>query len=188
VFALRDDAKAEYPFLYPDYLGTRSPHRFDGRLPRFVLLDTDVYVDADPGVEIRHNARFRLYDLTRGQALFALPTTGWQAGTPAGDQLTTWMIDDGSLLLMRTPGVPDGVTLTGHALPALDPLPITISVDGGAPGPPVEVTSSRSEVTFSLPPGAPSATALVHNGKPAQQPGGIDQRDLSFELDGVTRG
>jgi hypothetical protein len=187
-FDLRHESAIEYPFLYPDYLGTKSPHRFDGNLPRFVLVDTDVYVDADPGTEVRHNERFRLYDLSRGQALFAMPTTGWQAGTPSPDGLSTWMIDDGSLLVMRSAGVPDAMTLIGHALPALDPLPMSVAVNGGQPGAPVTVGAGSSKVPASLPPGAPSATLLLHNGKPAQPPGGADQRDLSFELDEVTRG
>ena len=162
-FDYHDEAAVEYPFLYPDYLGTKSPHRFDGKLPRFVLADSDAYVSADAGVEVRHNARFRLYDLSHGEALFALPISGWQAGAPpGGDELTTWMINDGSLLVMRTAGVHGPRRVLGaHAAGAGAAPDVGVGRRTTAGRTRPRGGDARSDLEANLPAGRPSATVTA---------------------------
>ena len=183
VYGLRDLNRVQYPFLYPDYYGTPVAQVWNGRTPRYALVDPDVYVDVAPGVVIRHNDRFRLLDLSRGPALLAITADGWQGPIQIGNILQTFMQANGTLAVLWHGDI-TATRVSAKTIAALAPLPVTIDVDG-RPAASATLTSEPATVLLALPAGRSSAQVIMRNGKPPVLEAGIP---TSLLLEGVRRG
>ncbi len=186
-YELRHEERLAYPFLYPDYMNVGRYDRWDGRLRRFVLVGRDDYIDVDPGVVVRENARFLLLDLAQGDAVIATPSVNWGGGERRPEGVGHWMVNAGEVLVIRTPGAPTSLLIEGNALPDLDPLPLNIVtaeaelVASGSIG--AESTLLRATL-----PDRPAVLLFFNNGKQAQRPSsGGDAGDRSYYLTRVAR-
>lgn len=187
-YELRHEEGLSYPFLYPDYMIVGRYDRWDGRLRRFALVGRDDYIDVDPGVVVRENARFRLLDFDRGEGIIATPSVNWGGGERNPEGVAHWMGDAGELLVLRTPGTSTKLIIEGNALADLDPLVVgVVTAESEAVANPT-IGAGRTEFVASLP-DRPGVLLFFNNAKPAQRPSsGGDPRNLSFYLTDVSRG
>lgn len=187
-YLLRNQPGVAWPFLYPDYMNVDRYERWDGHLRRFALVSRDDYADADPATVIRQNSRFRLLDLSRGEALLVVPVANWSSGEQTPGGVAHWMSDSGQLMLLRTPGAPAKVRLRGAALSDLDPLPLEVATTAGETLDRVVLGAAPAEVSIVVP-DRPSTVLVLHNRKAARSPSAVvDPRKLSYYLMGVVRG
>lgn len=187
-YLLRHRPAVAWPFLYPDYMNIERYERWDGRLRRYVLVGRDDYVDVDSAAVIRQNHRFRLLDLTKGDALIGIPSAQWHGAEHAPAGVANWMSNSGQLMLVRTAGTPPRVRIRGAALQDLDPLEITVTGIGGETLGVFSIGSSETEVTVEIP-DRPGVVLMLNNNKEARPPaGGSEPRKLSYYLMGVSRG
>ncbi|KQS58080.1 hypothetical protein ASG36_16220 [Geodermatophilus sp. Leaf369] len=169
----------EYPSVRSDYFRTQS--FWDGRVDRYWLVGGGVQVDADPGVVVYANDRFRLLDLSRGDAVMAAPfgLDTWNTGVRPDGGFTT--LGDAQVLLVRSPDSTDGVALTVRAESAA-----ALSVGLTAPDNPGQdlpaLTAVPEAVEFAL---APREQTLVVS-VTATVPAGSDALNW-IEMTGVER-
>jgi len=151
---LRDDEQVEYPAIRPDYFRTES--FWTGEADRFWLVGNGVQVDADPDVVVHSNARFRLLDLSRGEAVIAAPygLTHWDTGLWGDGGATT--VDAAQALVIRTPGAGSAVTLRLRS-----PLGESLDVSVAAPGAAPTVVDDLSLQPVDLPVALPAGTEPV---------------------------
>lgn len=124
---LTDQKAVEYPALRPDYLRTGS--FWGGGMDRFWLVGEGVQVDAEPGMLVQANARFRLFDLSRGDAVIAAPFGLERWNTEASPEGGFTTLGDAEALIVRTPGAAGTVALTLRALSS-EPLEVSVQADG----------------------------------------------------------
>jgi hypothetical protein len=127
VYLMRNLDRVAFPLIYPAYtpgLGNRG--LWDGRIRRYALVGARDFVDARGPVVVARNARYRLLDLSRGEALIAMPLSGFNYDTPKPDGYSLWMAAQGELLFIRTAGYPRTVLLLGRGEETLVPLPIQV--------------------------------------------------------------
>ena len=186
-YELRHEEGLAYPFLYPDYMNVGRYDRWDGRLRRFALVGRDDYIDVDPGVVVRENGRFRLLDLTKGEAVIATPAANWGGGERRPDGVAHWMGNAGEVLVIRTVGARTTLLIEGNALPDLDPLPLSIVTAEAEPVASGPIGAQTTPLRATLP-DRPGVLLLFNNARRAQPPStGEDPRDLSYYLTRVAR-
>jgi hypothetical protein len=100
--ALRGEPDVSYPTLYVSYQGQNS--YWNGRPRRWLLTDRNAVRSVDPGVVRHRNSRFALLDLSRGEAVVAVPAD--EAG-------------QNSVLVLRSSRGPQDVELRGATRPRL---------------------------------------------------------------------
>jgi hypothetical protein len=177
---LEGEKAVEYPALRPDYFRTQS--YWSGGTDRFWLVGEGVQVDADAGVVVHSNARFRLLDLQRGKAVIAAPSmlTAWYPLVlDHGDTAT--VAPGAQILVVRSAGVDGDVSLNVRAGPD-SPLLVRMeshsSSDAAAPA----LVKGAAAVPVTLPAGdAPVVLDVVAD--PSQ--GG--DAPGSIELEGIHR-
>lgn len=183
--ALQHQADVAYPVLDASYFIVER--HWAGERDRFVLADSASLVDADAGVVVRENARFRLLDMSRGEAVVAT-TLGfslghWNAPEPGP---SAWMADDGRLLVWRSDGAGGSVGLRLAANPDLAPM--TVQVRGEGVQPVVRDVPARPILIRVPLPDQPGVLLVLDNealAAPAASVG--DFRALSVKLTGVVR-
>ncbi|MCZ2823774.1 MULTISPECIES: hypothetical protein [unclassified Modestobacter] len=166
--ALLDDEQVEYPAIRPDYFRTES--FWSGGVDRYWLVGIGVQVDADPAVVVHANDRFRMLDLSRGEAVIAAPygLTDWDTGLWADGGATT-VNAQAQALVVRTPGTGSAVTLTLRA-PLGEPVDVAVGAAGAPPvvvddlalqpvAAPVELPAGTAPVLVDLLPEAPVGAA-----------------------------
>jgi hypothetical protein len=177
---LADEEAVEYPAVRADYFRTES--FWSPGTDRFWLVGNGVEVDADEGVVVESNARFRLLDLERGVAVIAAPSqlNGWfPVVLPDGDTST---LGNAEVIVVRSPQAGADVVLTVRA--GVDsPLQVRIESPGIPPAVGPAFFVRPSDILVSLPPSA--APVVLDIG--AELPFGA-QGANSIEMEGVRRG
>lgn len=153
MYLLREWPQVDYPFIYGDYTkGLEGRGLWDSKLRSYALVGTRDYVDADPGVIMAENNRYRLLDLSKGQALVAMPVAGFNYDQFVPERrYQLWMEDQARLLVFRTPGYPKRAVLSGMGLPELSPLDLRASNPDGAILGDSSVTGDPSRLILELP-------------------------------------
>jgi hypothetical protein len=147
---LRDVGAVEYPAVRPDYF--RAQSFWSGGVDRYWLVGEGVQVDADAGVVVESNARFRLLDLSRGDAVLAAPysLTQWNTAVrPDGGFTTT---GDAEVLVVRTSGAGDAVELTLRA-ESKAPVDVVITVADDWLADVDDLTTDPADLEVALPEG-----------------------------------
>jgi hypothetical protein len=149
LYALRDRPGVNYPFLFPEYTHVSKFQFDDGRVRRYVLVDTPLFLDADPSVIVARNARFTLLDLSRGRAVVAVGLSGFSS-EGSGASYQQWLGYIGDLVLVQSPSTihPE---LRMAANPALGTVPLTLDEIGGSTQ---HVTTPVAGGTFDVDVGA----------------------------------
>lgn len=145
--ALRSQRLTSYPSLYVSYQD--RARYWDGRLRRYLLVDQSVLLDADRGVVIRHNPRFRLLDLSRGQALVAV----------AADEFGT-----GNEFILRTPKLAARVRVFGLPVTGSGHSPVPRKEITGRPLPPGTITRHSRRIVVDLAP-QPGSVVYLFDGR-----------------------
>lgn len=191
--ALSEFDEVSYPVLDASYYVVER--HWAGEANPLVLVDTATWVDADPGVVVRSNDRFRLLDLTRGDAVAAtalgFSLVQWYYAEPGPRQ---WLNDGGRLAVLRSEGAPPDVALRLRANPdAAAAVALQVGVVGAdhqAAGPTAVTVPPAGEVVVQVPlpagPGALLTLDAVEPPLPAPSLG-LD-RPRSVELLDVGRG
>jgi hypothetical protein len=148
-------------------------------LRRFVLVGQDDYLSGDPAAVVKANGRFRLVDLSRGNATVVIAASNFSFAEHTPGRVAHWMADDGELAVLRSNPGAGKLVLQAAALDLIAPLPITANVDGQPVGAFVAQQDAAS-YTIDLPPSSITRVVL-HNAKPAR-PSGEDRRHLSLYL------
>lgn len=187
-YELRHQEQLAWPVLYPDYMHIDRYARWDGRLRRYALVGRDDYVDADAGVTVKENGRFRLLDLSLGEAMIGIPSVNWGGGERTAEGVAHWMGDVGQMVVIRTSGARVDVVVEGRAM--VDLAPLTLSVLTAERESVAELSVPADLTEYRLPlPDRPRVLLFFVNAQPARQPSsGDDARSLSFYLSDVHRG
>jgi hypothetical protein len=146
---LGDEEQVEYPAVRPDYF--RAESFWSGGVDRYWLVGDGVQVDADPDVLVYANERFRLYDLTRGQAVIAAPyaLTHWDTGLRPDGGVTS--LGTAQALVVRTAGART-LELT-LSVPIGAPLDVQVGVPGAAPVVVEDLSTQPVDLPITLPEG-----------------------------------
>lgn len=178
--ALADEKAVEYPAVRADYFRTES--FWSGGADRFWLVGDGVQVDADEGVVVETNARFRLLDLEQGEAVVAAPyRLGSWYPLVLPDSDTATIADGAGILVLRSPGGDGDVSLAVRAGPDT-PLLVRLEPET-APTElePVQVTGA-TDVQVTLPAGDSPVILDVDTALP-----GGGTAPMSIELEGIHR-
>lgn len=187
-YELRRQEQLAWPVLYPDYMHIDRYARWDGQPRRYALVGRDEYVDADAGVIIRENARFRLLDLSLGEALIAIPSVNWVGGEKTSKGVAHWMSDAGEMVVIRTPGASVDVVVEGAGMPDLAPLTLSVHTAEREGIAELSFPADLTEHRLSLP-DRPRVLLFFVNARPTHKLSfGDDPPPLSFYLNDVRRG
>lgn len=186
-YMVRNDEEVAFPFVHPDYLDVTPYGLFDGTLRRFAVVGPSVHVSADPAVFVGGSGRYRYLDLSKGEALLAIPSRNFHVEEhPTPTTLAHWMADNGEVVVLRTPGI-KAMRIKAGALDEVAPLDVAVAVRDRPPFATVTFPATTATQVVVLPPG-PSITLVLRNRTPARVPSrGVDPRTLALYVSGIER-
>jgi hypothetical protein len=149
-YSLADEQDVEYPGVRPSYFRTES--YWAGGTDRYLLIGQGVQWDGDPDVEVFGNARFKLLDLSRGDAVIVAPhvLTGWNTQVRADGGFTT--LGNAKALVLRSPSADRDISFTLRSEFAA-PFDATVTATGEPPVVVDDMTQEAVDVPIELPAG-----------------------------------